>query len=381
MARIIEALERHRFGHLSCVEAAEYLGMSERHFRRLRDRHEAEGAEGLIDRRRGRKSGRAAAVDRIEWMLEEYRTRYWDFTAKHFHERIKAEGFEYGYTVTRRELQKAGLIRKAKRRSVHRKKRERRPLPGMMLLQDGSPFRWISALEEEFDLIATMDDATGEVYSAFLVDEEGTASTFIGLAGVIAAKGLFSSLYTDRGSHYFFTPKAGGKVDKDKPTQVGRALQQLGIQHIPSYSPEARGRMERLFQTLQGRLPQEMRLAGIASVPQANRYLREVFLPAFNAQFAIRAAEEGHAFVPWAGGAEALAEILCVHEERQVGKDNCVRYNGLSLQIPPQAHRHHFVKATVTVKEYPEGTLAIFHGPRCLARYLPDGALPQKAAA
>jgi transposase len=378
MARIIEALGRHRFGHLSCVEAAEYLGMSERHFRRLRDRHEAEGAEGLIDRRRGRKSGRAAAVDRIEWMLEEYRTRYWDFNALHFHERITVEhGWPYGYTLTKRELQKAGLIKRVKKRSAHRKKRERRPLPGMMLMQDGSPFRWIPALDEDFDLIATMDDATGEVYSAFLVDEEGPASTFMGLTEVIAAKGLFSSLYTDRGSHYFYTPKAGGKVDKDKLTQVGRALKQLGVQHIPSYSPEARGRMERLFQTLQGRLPQELRLAGITDVGAANRYIRDVFLPAFNAQFAVPATEDGTAFVPWAGGAQALAEILCVQEERQVGKDNCVRYNGLSLQIPAQAHRHHFVKATVTVKQYPDGSMAIFHGPRCLARYRLDGTLPE----
>ncbi|WP_245913533.1 hypothetical protein [Caenispirillum bisanense] len=184
----------------------------------------------------------------------------------------------------------------------------------------------------------------------------------------------FSSLYTDRGSHYFFTPKAGGKVDKDKPTQVGRALKQLGIQHIPSYSPEARGRMERLFQTLQGRLPQELRLAGIGSVAEANRHIREVFLPAFNAQFAVTATEDGSSFVPWAGG--DLAEILCIQEERQVGKDNCVRYKGRSLQIPAQTHRHHFVKATVAVKEYPQGRLAIFHAPRCLARYATDGTTP-----
>ena len=264
MDRIVEALGRYRAGRLSCVEAAEVLGMSERHFRRLRDKYEAGGAEGLIDRRLGRASDRAAPMDRIEWMLEEYRTRYFDFNAKHFHERIKAEAkFEYGYTWTKTQLQKAGLIKKAKRRSCHRKKRPRRPLPGMMLLQDGSPFRWIPSLDRDFDLIATMDDAPSHVYSAFLVDEEGTMSPFIALCEVIAAKGLFSSLYTDRGSHYFHTPKAGGAVDKSKPTQVGRALSQLGIQHIPSYSPEARGRMERLFQTFQGRLPQELRAAGI----------------------------------------------------------------------------------------------------------------------
>lgn len=380
MARIVEALGRYRDGRLSCVEAAEVLGISERHFRRLRDRYEAEGAEGLIDRRRGRASGRAAPVDRIEWMLEEYRTRYFDFTAKHFHERIRSEAkFEYGYTWTRLQLQKAGLVKKAKRRSCHRKRRPRRPLPGMMLLQDGSTFRWVPGLERDFDLIATMDDATSEVYCAFLVDEEGTMSTFRALEEVIAAQGLFSSLYTDRGSHYFYTPKAGGAVDKGKPTQVGRALTQLGIQHIPSYSPEARGRMERLFQTLQRRLPQELRRAGISEVAAANRYIRNVFLPAHKARFARAPAEAGSAFVPYVG--QPLNEVLCVHHDRQVGKDNCVRYEGLSLQIPPQAHRHHFVKATVTVRHYPDETLAVFHGPRCLARYRCDGTLLNEADA
>lgn len=380
MARIVETLGRYRDGRLSCMEAAEVLGISERHFRRLRDRYEADGAEGLIDRRRGRAAGRAAPVDRIEWMLEEYRTRYFDFTAKHFHERIRLEAkFEYGYTWTRLQLQKAGLVTKTKRRSCHRKKRPRRPMPGMMLLQDGSTFRWVPSLECDLDLIATMDDATSEVYSAFLVDEEGTMSTFEALKEVIAAKGLFSSLYTDRGSHYFFTPKAGGAVDKGKPTQVGRALSQLGIQHIPSYSPEARGRMERLFQTVQGRLPQELRAAGISDVAAANRYIAEVFLPAHNARFAVTPAEEGQAFVPYVG--QPLEGILSVHHDRQVGKDNCVRYAGLSLQIPPQAHRHHFVKATVTVRHYPDETLAIFHGPRCLARYRAGGALIAESGA
>jgi transposase len=374
MARMVEALERHRGGRLSCLEAAEWLGVSERHFRRLRDKYEAEGAEGLIDRRRGRTSGRAVPVDRIEWMLEQFDTRYFDFNAKHFHERLKEEhGWPYSYTFTKLRLQKAGRLKPGRRRSVHRRRRPRRHLPGMMLMQDGSPFRWIPGLEQDLDLIATMDDATGAVYSAFLVDEEGTMSSLRGLGEVIAAHGLFSSLYTDRGSHYFHTPKAGGPVDKTKLTQVGHALARLGIQHIPSYSPEARGRMERLFQSFQGRLPQELRLARIESVADADRYIRDVFLPAYNARFAVKAVEDGTAFVPYAG--PPLAEALCVQETRQVGKDNCVRTNGLVLQIPPQAHRHHFVKATVTVRRYPAGGLAIFHGPRCLARYTDDGTL------
>jgi hypothetical protein len=194
---------------------------------------------------------------------------------------------------------------------------------------------------------------------------------------VIGRHGLFSSFYTDRGSHYFLTPKAGGKVSKEQLTEVGRALKQLGINHIPSYSPEARGRMERVFGTLQNRLPQELRLAGIDTIEAANRYLAERFVPEHNKRFAVAAAEPGTAFVPFVG---ALSEILCVQADRVVGNDNCVRYNGLSLQIPEQQHRHHFVKAAVRVHHYADDSLAVFHGPRCLARYKPDGQLlPEEA--
>lgn len=378
MARMIEALERHRSGRLSCVEAAEYLGMSERHFRRLRDRHEAEGAEGLIDRRRGRKSGRRVAVDRIEWMLEEYRTRYFDFTALHFFEHLEAEhGWPYSYTLTKRELQNAGLVRKANRRSAHRKKRARRALPGMLIFQDGSTHAWLAG-QPAFDLIITLDDASGAIFSGFFVEEEGTVSSLFGILEVIERHGLFSAFYTDRGSHYFHTPKAGEVVDKARLTQVGRALKQLGIKHIPSYSPEGRGRMERAFGTIQKRLPQELRLAGIDSIEAANRYLKDVFIPAYNAAFAIPPAEDGSAFVPFVGN---LADILCLQEDRVVGRDNCVHYHGLSLQIPAQTHRHHYVKADVRVHQYIDGTLAIFHGPRCLARYTADGILAGTKAA
>ena len=333
VARIVEAIGRYGSGRLSCLEAAEVLGMSERHFRRLRDRYEAEGAEGLIDRRRGRASGRRAPVDQIEWLLEQYRTRYWDFTTKHFHEHLVGDhGFAYGYTWTKLQLQRAGLVKPAKRRGVHRRRRPRRPLPGMLVFQDASPFRWLAALDRELDLVASMDDATSEVYSAFLVEEESTHSSFRGLQETIEAKGLFCSFYTDRGSHYFVTPKAGGKVDKERPTQVGRALSQLGIEHIPSYSPQARGRVERLFGTLQNRLPQELRLAGISDIEAANRYIREVFLLAFNAQFAVPAAEPGSAFVAYLG--PELTDILSIQEARQVQNDNTVRYHGLLLQIP-----------------------------------------------
>ena len=311
IVRIAEALGRYGSGALSCLEAAEVLGMSERHFRRLRDRYEAEGAAGLVDRRLGRASGRRAPLDQIEWVLEQYRTRYWDFTAKHFHEHlVRDHGFRLGYTWTKIRLQEAGLVKKARGRGAHRKRRPRRALPGMLLFQDGSPHRWLVDLGRDLDLIATMDDATGEVVSAFLVEEEGTFSSFRGLRETIEKKGLFCAFYTDRGSHYFHSPKAGGKVDKGRLTQVGRALVQLGIEHIPSYSPEARGRIERLFGTLQGRLPQELRLAGIAAMDEANRYIAETFLPAFNDRFSVPAAGAGSAFLPYVG--RALADILAM---------------------------------------------------------------------
>lgn len=371
MARIVDAIGRYGTGELSCLEAAEVLGMSERHFRRLRDRYEADGAEGIIDRRRGRASPRRVAVDRIEWVIEQYRTRYFDFTVKHFHEELVKQGFDLSYTWTKGILQQRSMVPVAPKRSAHRKKRQRRPLPGMMLFQDGSTHAWLEG-HPPLDLIVTMDDATSEIYSAFLVEEEGTFSSLKGLEEVIARLGLFSSLYTDRGSHYFYTPKAGEKVDKTRLTQVGRALAELGIEHIPSYSPEGRGRMERVFGTLQQRLVPVLRLNGITTIEVANRYLAEAYMLEHNDRFAVAAAEEGEAFVPFVGD---LAGILCAKHERIVGNDNCVRFEGRVLQIPEQRHRRHFVKTTVQVREYGDGTLALYHGPRRLAGYTGDGAL------
>jgi transposase len=364
---------RWRARRLSQAEAAEILGMSERSFRRWRDRYEGEGVVGLLDRRLGQASARKVPIDQVDAVLALYRERYPGFTAKHFHDKLRQHhGFALGYTWTKLRLQDAGLVVKAPRRSAHRKKRPRRPLTGMLLHQDGSSHRWLPALDQELDLIVTMDDASSEIYSAFLVEEEGTQSSFRALAEVIAGHGLPCALYTDRASHYFVTPKAGEKVAKDQLTQVGRALGQLGIEHIPAYSPEARGRSERAFGTLQDRLPKELQLAGITTLEAANDFLRETYLSEHNARFAVAPEQPEPAFVTDAAGAHR--DILCVQEERVVGNDNCVRYRGLNLQIPPSPIRPHFVKVRVRVHDYPDGTLAIFHGPRCLARYRADGS-------
>jgi len=376
--RFEELYERRQRREITMAEAAEMLGITERTFRRWNDRYETDGAAGLQDRRLGRTSARAVSVDEALRMVTLYETRYTGWTVKHFHERWQQEhGGTRSYTWTKQTLQAAGQVARAPRRGAHRKKRPRKPWPGMMLHQDGSTHEWVPGCQ--WDLIVTLDDATSEIYSAFFVEEEGTMSSFQGLRDVIEAKGLFSSLYTDRGSHYWYTEEAGGKVDQRRLTQVHRALQQLGITLIAAYSPEARGRSERVFRTLQDRLPKELALAGITERAAATRYLAEQFLPAYNRRFAVPAAEAGTAFVPWIG--PPLAEILCVQDERVVAKDNTVRYQGRSLQIPQDTHRFHYVKVTVRVHEYPEGTLAVFHGPRCLARYQPDGRLIEPGCA
>jgi transposase len=364
-------LDRHERGVLSQIEAAEMLGVSERTFRRWRDRLRDEGPEGLADRRIGKPSSRRAAGDEILRMLGLYREHYADFTVKHFHEQLaKRHAWRLGYTVTKLHLHRAGLVKPAPRRSAHRKKRPRRPMVGMLLHQDASRHAWLEG-QPPLDLVVTLDDATSTIYSAFLVEEEGTASSFRGLAEVVAAKGLFCALYTDRGSHYFHTPAAGGRVSRTQPTQVGRALKQLGIEHIAAYSPAARGRSERVFRTLQDRLPKELRLAGITGIEAANRWLAEVYLPEHNARFAQPAEQDGSAFI--ADAARAWREILCVQDDRQVGNDNTVKWKRLSLQIPPSPLRPHFARAKVRVHEYPDGRLAVFWGPHRLADYDAEG--------
>lgn len=383
MARVLDAIASHRLGRLSCSEAGELLGLSERHFRRLRDAFEDRGEDGLVDRRRGRVSSTRVPDAEADWVAEMFRTRYFDFAAKHFHEQIvgKAMGngkaFARSYSCVKSVLQLRGLTTRAPRRGVHRRKRERRPLPGMMLFQDGSKHAWLDR-GPDLDLIVTMDDATSAITSIFLCEEEGTASSFRGLSETVREHGLFSSFYTDRGSHYFLTPTAGAKVDKTRLTQVGRALKQLNVEHIPSYSPQARGRIERLWDTLQKRLPPLLRVNALTTMDAANRWLREVYMADHNVRFAVAAAEEGTAFVPFVG---ELDNILCVQMERVAGLDNTVRYDGRCLQIPPSRNRHHFARSTIRVLEYWTGAIALFHGPREIARFHADGTLNQDAKA
>ena len=311
---------RHR-RELTMAEAAEILVVTERTCRRWSGRDDTKGVEGLQDRRLGRASGQAVPVNEALRMVTLYETRYTGWTVKHFHERWQTEpGGTRSYRWTKKPLQGASHVVRAPRRGAHRKKRPRTPFQGMMLHQDGSTHEWVPSCQ--WDLIVTLDDATSDLYSAFFVEEEGAMSSFQGLREVIETRGLFSALYTDRGSHYWYTAEAGGKVDQTRLTQMHRALQQLGVTLIPAYSPEARGRSERAFRTLQDRLPKELALAGITERAAANRYLTEHFLPQHHARFMVGATEPGTAFIPWVGS--TLAEILCVQEERVVAKDNTV---------------------------------------------------------
>jgi transposase len=379
--RFSDVLDRTERSALSQLEAAELLGTSERTFRRWRDRYREEGPAGLADRRIG-PSLRRASVTEIERMLGLYRDLYRGFTVKHFHEHLaKRHGYTLGYTVTKLHLHRAGLVAPARTRSAHRKKRPRRPMVGMLLHQDASTHAWLAGEAGKQDLVVTMEDATSALYSAFLVDQEGTASSLRGVRDVVAKHGLFCSLYTDRGSHYFLTPEAGGRVSKTVLTQFGRALKQLGIEHIAAYSPQARGRSERMFGTLQDRLPKELALAGITTIEAANHWLAETYIADHNKRFAITAEQEGSAFVAAATG--AWREILCIQEDRAVGNDNTVKWQRVSLQLPPCRLRPHFVKATVRVHQYPDGQLAVFWGPHRLADYDAHGTiiLPEQQAA
>lgn len=368
--------ERHDSDELSQFEAAELLGVSERTFRRWCGRYREEGEAGLADRRLGVVAHNRVPAVEADAVERLYREKYSGFTAKHFHEHLVQGGFKWGYTWTKSLLQRRGLLALAKRRGAHRRRRPRRPMAGMMLHQDASRHEWVAGAPA-CDLVVTLDDATGAIYSALLVAEEGTASTFAGLLEVFTVHGLPCSLYTDRGSHYFTTLKAGGKVHRDAPTQVGRALRTLGAEHIAAYSPEARGRSERAFRTLQDRLPKELALAGITTVAGANVYLRDRYIGMHNARFAVVAEQPGSAFVAVPG--VDLHEVLCHEEERQVGQDNTVVLAKVRPQIPASPLRAHYVKAAVRVRRYADGSHAVFHGPRCIGRYDAAGLAADEA--
>ena len=353
-------------------QAAEIIGISDRSMRRWHQRYEEFGYDGLFDRRRGKPSTKRVPLVQVEQVLALYRDRYFDLNVQHFHEKLKEEHqIELSYTWVKQALQGAGLVKRGRKRGPHRKRRERRPLPGMLLHIDGSEHRWFQD-ERWYDLIVILDDANSAIYHAQLVEEESTVTVMVALREVIEQKGLFCALYSDRGTHFWLTPKAGGKVDPHRLTQVGRALRELGVQMIPAYSPQARGRSERNFATWQGRLPQELRLRGIKTVEDANRFLSEHYIAEFNRRFQVPPAQRGTAFVPCRR--KDLDLIFSVQCQRAVNQDNTISFQNLTLQIERVSWRGTLAGCQVTVHQHLDGTLSITHGPHRLGRYTAQGA-------
>lgn len=377
--KIQEVILRAISGEILWLQAAQIIGVSARSMRRWRQRYEEFGYDGLYDRRTQRPSPKRVPLSTVERVLRLYREKYFDFNVKHFSEKVQTEhGIDLSYTWIKTALQQAGLVERKRKRGKHRKRRTRRALPGMMLHTDGSTHAWLGGLQRQ-DLIVVLDDATSEVYYAQLVKQESTATVMAGLKEVIERKGLFCSLYTDRGSHFFYTPKAGEPPIRGHKTQIGRALGQLGIELIAGNSPQARGRCERLFGTWQGRLPQELRLRKIRTLPAANQFLRRTWIAQHNRRFAIKALQPGSAFVPYRGS--ELEKVFSQQEERVVGNDNTVTFAKRSLQIQPQPFRFSMARCRVLVCQHLNETLSVYYGPHLLGRYDAKGRLIKKPSA
>jgi transposase len=363
---------------ITWIQAAEILGVTPRHMRRWKEKYERFGFHALFDGRRGKTSPRRVESGVLEEVLRLYRERYFDLNVKHFHEKLTQQhGLHVSYTWTKGVLQGAGLVKRQPRRGGHRKRRPRRPLPGMLLHIDASQHQWFCD-ERWYDLIVILDDATSRIYYAQLVEEESTRTVLRAIRQVVEQEGLFCSLYSDRASHFWLTPKAGEPVDRQALTQVGRAMRELGIQMIPAYSPQARGRSERSFRTWQGRLPQELRLSGTTTLEEANRFLRERYVAEFNDRFSVAAADEGTAFVPCTR--TDLGRVFCLRHERMVARDNTVSFARLTLQIERQRWRSTLSGCRVIVYEHLDGTLSLGFGAHEVGRYNSDGT-PLKAGA
>ena len=371
--KLQEVLLRATAGKIKWWQAAELMGVSARQMRRWRKRLEEQGPKGLLDRRRGTPSHRRIAKKQAEEVLGLYRDRYFDLNVRHFHEKLR-EDHQIGlsYTWVKQALQQAGLVKRKAKRGVHRKRRERRPLPGMMLHIDGSDHQWFQD-ERRHDLIVILDDATSEIYYAQLAPEETTFTVMAGLRAVIERKGLFCSLYSDRGAHFWRTPKSGGKVDYERPTQVGRAMKELGVQMIPSYSPQARGRSERNFSTWQGRQPQELRLRAIRTLEKANELLYDHYFAEFNRRFTVRAAQRGTAFISCRH--RNFEMIFTQRYERTVDRDNTVSFRTIVMQLEPAEWRHTLAGCKVIINQHMDTTLTLMIAGHRVGHYSAEGKL------
>jgi transposase len=370
--KVQEVILRAISGKILWMQAADILGISDRQMRRWKRRYEIYGYDGLYDRRKKRPSPKKVPLETVEKILRLYREKYFDFNMSHFYDKLRKEhNIKLSYNWVRLALEGAGLVEARQRHDKHRKRRERKPLIGMMLHMDGSPHDWFGN-DTEYDIVTISDDANNELYDIAIVDEEDSITCMAMIRNTVEKKGIFCSLYTDRARHFFVTKKAGEEVSKDNLSQIGRALAELGIQHIPSYSPQARGRSERLNETLQGRLPQELRLRGIKTKDEANKYLRQEYLKEHNKRFAIKPEQQGSAFIPVPKTTD-LDRIFCFKHERTVNNDNTVSFNNRLLQIGPSELRVSFARCKVIVYEHLDSSITIGYGPHTLGYYPPKG--------
>jgi transposase len=368
--KIQEVILRAMAKKLTWNQAAEIIGISDRQMRRWYERYREFGYDGLFDRRLGRPSPKRVPVETVEKILGLYRDRYFDLNVRHFCEKLREHGIGLSYTWVKTALQGAGLVKKGRQRGTHRRRRARRPLPGMLLHLDGSRHRWLGD-DRWYDLLVVLDDANNEVYYAQLVEEESTRTVMAALREVIERQGIFCALYSDRASHFFETPKAGGRIDPQRLTQIGRALKELGIQMIPAYSPQARGRSERNFGTWQGRLPQELRLRGITTREGANEFLREEYISEFNRRFRVPSTQPGSAFLPCRR--KDLDLVFSLQQMRTVAQDNTIQIGAGWLQIEPTGWRGSLAGCRVVVHEHLDGTRTICYGPHVVGRYNRQG--------
>jgi hypothetical protein len=377
--KVQEVIMKALIGELHWYRAADILGFSPRTLRRWRERYEQFGYDGLLDLRRRTPSPKRVPVAEVTRIVALYRDQYRGFNARHFHQIARREHeVTLSYSFVKQALQLARLLKKGRVRGRHRRRREPRACFGELLHIDGSRHRWFALAPTEWSvLIAVLDDATKRVLYAQLWPSETAAAVMTALREVIRTHGLPMALYTDRAHWAFHTPQAKGPVDTRHLTQLGRALDRLGIEHIPAYSPQARGRSERLNRTFQDRLVNELRVARITTRPAANAYLRERFLPDYNATFSCAPADRARAFVPL--GRVDLEQILCHQEERVVGRDNTVAFEGCALQIAPQPGRRSCAGLRVTVRRHLEGAYSIWVGTRRLAHYAAEPARAREA--
>lgn len=357
-------------GRINWIQAAEIMNISGRQMRRWKNRYEQQGYDGLYDRRKKYPSPKRVSFNTLERVLRLYREKYFDFNISHFYDKLRNHhNITLSYNWVRLALQGAKLVKKRTRRDKHRKRRPRKPLIGMMLHMDGSPYDWFGD-GIDYDIVALSDDANNRLYDIEIVPEEDSRTCMSLLKNTVEKHGIFCSLYTDRASHFFLTKKAGETVAKDHLTQVGRALAELGIKQIPSYSPQARGRSERLNETLQGRIPQELRLRKIKTLKEANKYLKTEYLKEHNKRFNVKPEEQGTAFVKLPKDT-GLDRIFCFKHERTVNNDNTISFNNRVFQIGPSQLRISFAKCKVTLYEYLDSSIAIGYGPHILGYYPP----------